>query len=149
MPQTLPQDSRAHPWTREINLLLDQSLTFLRGKEVSTPALSRAKYHQKQLGNEPPFYQRLFAGANICDQITLRFSPADDLFKRRCSLSIHVKQITEAAVQTALAGALAKQGFTQIKATTQDPLLFSNGSETLELFLFFKDEHASLSIQGA
>jgi hypothetical protein len=149
MPPSTAQNPQPHPWTREINLLLEQSLTFLQDKGVSAPALSRAKYHQRQAGDEPPFYLRLFAGDHLGDQITLRFSPSDDLNKRRCSLSLSVKQITQAAVQPALAGALAKQGFTQMDAATPDPLLFSNGSQTLEIHLFFKNDNASIRIQSA
>lgn len=132
-----------------MDLLLQQALAFLRGHEVSVPVLSRAKYHQRPFGNELPFFLRQFGRANIGDQITVRFSPADTLFKRRCSLTIAIRQITEDAVQTALAGALVKQGFTQKQATTPDPIIFSNGPETLEISSFFRDESASIRLQHA
>lgn len=151
MPQSSPKDSptRPHPWTGEIDLLLEQALAFLRAEDVSTTALSRARYHQRQSGHEPPFYLRQFAGKNLGDQIVLRCSPADTLFKRRCSITIAVKGMTVGAVNAVLTGAFTKQGFTQIQANTPDCLLFSKGPLTIEVHIFFKDERASVSVQCA
>ena len=140
--------TKPHPWKSEIALLLRQSLAFIRFEEVSAQALSRARYHQKWAGKEDPFYLRQFGGINLGDQIVLRFSPADTMFKRRCSLSISARGLTEEAVQEALAGALAKHGFVQ-EDDADGHALWSNGVQSVDISIFFKSERASISIRQA
>ena len=70
------------------------------------------------------------------------------MFKRRCSLKISARGLTEVAVQEALAGALAKHGFVQEDAA-DGHALWSNGVQSIDISIFFKSETASISIRQA
>lgn len=91
---------KPHLWQNEISLLVQQSLLFISGSEVSDDALSKAKFHRKTATFRGPFYLRQYGGRSLLDQMVVEYSPKDDLFNRRAALTMSAAGLVEHDVQT-------------------------------------------------
>lgn len=119
----------------------------MSGEEVSNDALAEAKFNRKTSTFGETFYLRQYGGRSFLDQIIVEFYPSDDLFERRAALTMSVKGLVEDAVRTRLTENLRQHGF--ISSNTRDTgfTVYSNGKMEIEVFVYAKDESASISIR--
>lgn len=138
---------KPHPWRSAVAFLVEQGLAFTRGEAASIDALSKAKFRQNKPDTPDVYFLRMFGPSYPGSQIMARFTPSDNLFKRRCSFSIHARGLSETDFRLVLTGALAKSSFVEKETANVHAALFSDGNHEIEVFVHFRDESASVSIQ--
>lgn len=138
---------KPHPWRSAVAFLVEHGLAFTRGEAASIDALSKAKFRQNKPDTPDPYFLRMFGPSYPGSQIMARFKPADDLFKRRSTFSIHAPGLSEADLRSVVTEALAKSSFVEQEPANLQAALFSDGTHQIEVFVRFRDESASVSLQ--
>ena len=128
-------------------LLVEQSLLYISGNEVSDDALSKAKYRRQTPTFREPFYLRQYGGSSFLDQIVVEFSPKDDLFGRRSALTMSVRGITEHDVRTKVTANLSKNGYHPRSTRNTGYTEYSDGTTEIEAFIYVQGDDVSISIR--
>jgi hypothetical protein len=128
-------------------LLVQQSLLYISGGEVSDEALSKAKYRRPEWEYGEPFYLRQYGGRCLGDQIVVAFKPKDNLFDRRAAITMGIKAMTDHEIRTKLTEDLSANGFVQGDERDDGFTAFSDNKTNIEVSIYLKHDTASISIR--